>query len=105
VRERRKLAVVGIVIVALALSRRGEVVGEPQIAIDGVPYEDDTGEPMEDIVLTALDGTLRSIPRDRRRDLEMVSEAVRRGVRGAVANAWGKKPIVKVLLSVIEGKG
>jgi ribonuclease J len=30
---------------------------------------------------------------------------VRRGVRSAVANAWGKKPIVKVLSSVIEGKG
>jgi ribonuclease J len=105
VRERRKLAAVGIVIVALALSRRGEVVGEPQIAIDGVPYEDDAGEPMEEIVQTALDGTLRSIPRDRRRDLEMVSEAVRRGVRGAVANAWGKKPIVKVMLNVVEGKG
>jgi ribonuclease J len=35
----------------------------------------------------------------------MVGEAVRRSVRGAVANAWGKKPIVKVLLTVIEGKG
>ncbi|WP_295555416.1 ribonuclease J [uncultured Hyphomicrobium sp.] len=105
VRERRKLAAVGIVIVALALSRRGEVAAEPQIVIDGVPIEDADGDPMEDIVLTAVDGTLRSIPRDRRRDVEMVGEAVRRGVRGAVANAWGKKPIVKVLVSVIEGKG
>ncbi|MCC7253871.1 ribonuclease J [Hyphomicrobium sp.] len=105
VRERRKLAAVGIVIVALAVSRRGDLAGEPQVVIDGVPYEDDEGEPMEDIVLTAVDGTLRSIPKDRRRDLEVLSEAVRRGVRGAVANAWGKKPIVKVLLSVVEGKG
>ncbi len=105
VRERRKLAVVGIVIVALALSRRGEVAGEPQVVLDGVPYEDEAGEAMQEIALTAVEGTLRSIPRDRRRDLEMVSEAVRRSVRGAVASAWGKKPIVKVLLTVIEGKG
>lgn len=104
VRERRKLAAVGIVVVALTLSRRGEVVSDPQVVIDGVPDEDAEGEPMEDIVLTAVDGTLRSIPKDRRRNPEMVSEAVRRGVRGAVGNAWGKKPIVKVLLSVIEGK-
>jgi len=34
----------------------------------------------------------------------MVVEAVRRSVRSSVANAWGKKPIVKVLASVIEGK-
>src|SRR5690606_31143208 len=67
VRERRKLAMVGMVIVALAFSRRGELASEPQIVIDGVPYEDDEGEPMEDLVLTAVEGTLRSIPKDRRR--------------------------------------
>jgi ribonuclease J len=105
VRERRKLAAVGIVIVALVMSRRGELLADPRIALDGVPVEDDEAEPMDEIVLAAVDGTLRGIPKDRRRDPEMVSEAVRRGVRGAVASAWGKKPIVKVLLSVIEGKG
>jgi ribonuclease J len=60
---------------------------------------------MFDIVLGAVEGTLKSIPPGRRRDLEMVQEAVRRAVRSAVADAWGKKPIAKVLLSVIEGKG
>jgi ribonuclease J len=104
VRERRKLAMVGIVVVALALSRRGELMAEPQIVIDGVPAEDEDGEPMDELVLTTVEGTLKSIPRDRRRDLEMVSEAVRRAVRGGVAAAWGKKPIVKVLVSVIDGK-
>lgn len=105
VRERRKLAAVGIVIVALVMSRRGELLADPQIALDGVPVEDDEREPMDEIVQAAIDGTLRSIPKDRRRDPAMLSEAVRRSVRGAVASAWGKKPIVKVLLSVIEGKG
>jgi ribonuclease J len=105
VRERRKLAVVGVIVVAFAMSRRGELVSEPLIALDGIPMEDADGEPMDEIALTAVEGTLRSIPRERRRDTEMVSEAVRRAVRGAVASAWGKKPIVKVLVSVIEGKG
>lgn len=104
VRERRKLAAVGLVAVALALSRKGELMSDPRVAMDGVPAEDDEGEPMAEIVLSAIEGTLRSIPRERRRDLEMVTEAVRRSVRSAVADAWGKKPIVKVLLSVIEGK-
>ena len=104
VRERRKLAMVGIVVVALVLTRRGELVSDPQVVLDGVPVEDADGDSMEDIALTAVDGTLRSIPRERRRDIEMVTEAVRRGVRGAIAAAWGKKPIVKVLVSVIEGK-
>jgi ribonuclease J len=105
VRERRKLANVGIVVVALALSRRGEVVSEPLVALDGVPMDDDQGEPMIELVLDAVEGTLKSIPRERRRDIEMVTEAIRRAVRGEVAGAWGKKPIVKVMVSVIEGKG
>ncbi len=105
VRERRKLAMAGIIVVALALSRRGELMSDPQIAMDGIPPEDDAGEPMLEIALSAIEGTLRSIPRDRRRDIDMVTEAVRRAVRGGVASAWGKKPIVKVLVSVIEGKG
>jgi ribonuclease J len=55
--------------------------------------------------MSAVEGTLKSIPAARRRDLELVHEAVRRAVRSAVADAWGKKPIAKVLLTVIEGKG
>jgi ribonuclease J len=104
VRERRKLAVVGIVVVAMAFSRRAELVAEPKVVIDGVPAEAADGEPMVEIALAAIEGTLKSIPRDRRRDPEMVAEAVRRAVRSAVADAWGKKPVVKVLLSVVEGK-
>jgi ribonuclease J len=105
VRERRKLEIVGLVAVALTLSRRGELLAEPQIVLDGVPQEDAEGEPMFDIVMSAVEGTLKSIPAGRRRDLEVVQEAVRRAVRAAVADAWGKKPIAKVLLTVIEGKG
>jgi ribonuclease J len=104
VRERRKLAIVGLVAVALAFSRRGELMAEPQIVLDGVPQEDAEGEPMYDIVLGAVEGTLKSIPPARRRDLDVVQEAVRRAVRAAVADVWGKKPIAKVLLTVIEGK-
>ena len=104
VRERRKLANVGIVVVALTLSRKGAVMAEPRVVLDGVPYEDEDGEPMDEIVLSAIEGTLRSIPADRRRDTEMVAEATRRAVRSAVSEAWGKKTVVKVLVSVVEGK-
>ena len=71
----------------------------PEIMLDGVPTADAKGRPMLDIVLGAVDGTIDSIPRDRRRDGEMVREAVRRAVRSAVENAWGKRPIAKVLLT------
>jgi ribonuclease J len=53
---------------------------------------------MLELVRDAVEGTIASIPRDRRRDAELVREAVRRAVRSAVEDAWGKRPIAKVLL-------
>jgi ribonuclease J len=75
------------------------------VALEGIPAADRDGESMYDIVLDAIDGTLRSIPGKRRGDLAMVQEAVQRAVRSAINEAWGKKPVVKVLLSVVETRG
>ena len=63
--------------------------------LDGVPAADADGRHMLDIVLDAVEGTIASIPRKRRKDAEMVREAVRRAVRSAVDEAWGKRPIVQ----------
>jgi len=104
VRERSKLSVVGFVAVALAMTPQGHVLGDIDVAINGVPDEDANGELMEDIILDAVDGTLDSIPRARRKDLDMVRDAVYRSVRAAVDRAWGKRPIVKILINVIEQK-
>jgi len=105
VRERRKLSVVGLVAVALAMTPRGNVLGDVDVALDGVPEEDAEGEFMEDLVLDAVDGTIDSIPAKRRKDIELVRDAVRRAVRSAVDRAWGKRPIVKVLINVVPTKG
>ena len=105
VRARRKLAAVGIVIVSLCLSRRGELLSEPQAVLDGVPAETAKGEAMLDVVLDAVDGTLRSIPGQGRKSAELVAEAVRRAVRAAVNETWGKKPICKVMVNVIDSGG
>jgi ribonuclease J len=102
VRARRKLSIVGVVAVAIALGPRGEVAAEPEVALDGVPGRTADGGAMEEVVLDAVDGTLDSLPPQRRRDPELVREAVRRAVRSAVDQAWGKKPIVKVLVCQLE---
>lgn len=104
VRERRKLANVGVVVVTLVMSRKGEVLAEPLVALDGVPAQDAEGDAMDDIVLDAVEGVIKSIPPARRKDIEMVSEAIRRSVRSAVNDAWGKKPIAKIMINVIEGR-
>jgi ribonuclease J len=104
VQERRRLSFVGLVAIAIALNRRGDALGEPDVAIDGIPTETAAGKSMEVLVLDAVDGTLASIPQPKRRDRTLVRDAVKRAVRAAVEQAWGKKPIVKVLITVIDAK-
>lgn len=104
VQERRKLAFVGIVVAAFTMSPRGDVLSKPQIVLDGVPSETKTGEPMSGVVLAAIEGTIRGMPPQRRKETETLREAVRRAIRGAVGDAWGKKPICKVLIGVMDGK-
>ena len=104
VRERRKLSFVGIVIVALVLSRRGELLAEPAVVLDGIPSQTAGGRAMADVVLDAVDGAIDSMPAPRRRDAEVVRDAVRRAVRAAVDGHWGKKPIAKVMVSVVDAR-
>jgi ribonuclease J len=98
VRERRSLAFAGLVVVALGQTGRGEFAADGEVVLDGVPAADAEGRSMTEIARTAVDGTLASIPRGRQKDVEMVREAVRRSVRSAIGDAWGKRPIVKVLV-------
>ncbi len=102
VRERRMLSTVGVVAVSIVLSRKGELVCEPEAAIDGVPDETTDEHDMLDVILDAVEGTIASIPPAKRQDPERVREAVRRSVRAAVGDEWGKRPIAKVLVHVVD---
>ena len=101
VRERRKLSFAGSVAVSLVLSDKGVLLAEPEIALTGLPAADNQGTPFAEIAREAVIGTIESIPRPKRKDEALVSEAVRRSVRAAVNQAWGKKPVCSVLLTVL----
>lgn len=105
VRERRKLSFVGVAVVALAIGTKGQLVAEPEVLLDGIPETDAEGVDMLDVAHDAIDGTLRSIPDKRRKDFEMLEEAVRKAVRAAIEQAWGKRPIVKVVVSRVDARG
>jgi ribonuclease J len=101
VRERRKLSFAGSVFVALVLSEKGALMAEPEVALTGLPTTDMNGIPLADIARDTAVGTIESIPRPRRKDPALVREAVRRAVRAAINQAWGKKPVCSVLLTVL----
>ena len=101
VRDRRKLSYVGVVVVSAVISRNGEVAADPQVEIDGIPVETADGRDMAEEVLVAVEGALDSIPKGKRRDAALVRDALQRAARAAVNEAWGKRPICKVLVSVV----
>jgi ribonuclease J len=96
VADRRRLSFAGIVSVALALTEAGELAADPEIDMVGIPEHGRDGEAMAELVHEAALQTFESLPRARRRDPDSVAEAVRRGVRSAVAEQWGKKPMCHV---------
>ncbi|MCG6115303.1 MAG: ribonuclease J [Mesorhizobium sp.] len=98
VRDRRRLAFAGHVAVNVVLDDQYQIDGDPDLVAIGLPKVDDRGKNIEDLLLDAAIGAIESIPRVRRKDLDLVSEAVRRAVRGATNEAWGKKPIVTVFV-------
>jgi ribonuclease J len=99
--ERRRLSFSGHVGVALVLSARGELESDPEVMLSGLPLRDAAGRPFEEAVHSTILGTLDSLPRARRRDPEVVREAVRRAVRAGVAELWGKKPVCSVFVAVL----
>jgi len=97
-RTRQKLAVCGIVTIALAITPKGDLAGVPDVLMAGMPARTRNGEAIDRIVDDALFQTFDHLPRPKRRDADIVSIAIEKAVRAAVAAAWGKRPLVHVLV-------
>jgi ribonuclease J len=96
VADRRRLSFSGIVVVALALGDRGELLADPQVDLMGIPETNADRQSMLEIAYDAAVSTFENLPKGRRRDPQAVEESVKRGVRAAIAGNWGKKPICLV---------
>jgi ribonuclease J len=96
VADRRRLGFAGIVSLAIALSDRGELVGDPALTLTGIPATDGQGRSTAEVVYDAAMEAFKTLPRARRRDPEAVAEAIRRAIRATLSAAWNKKPICHV---------
>ena len=99
--ERRKLSFAGHVAVSVLLDAKYDFYDDPEIVTTGLPQFDEEGEELDDSLFDAAMGAIESIPRAKRKDLSMVQEAVRRAVRAAANQIWGKKPVVTVFLTKV----
>ncbi len=96
VAARRRLSFAGVVTVALALNDKGVLAADPDIELIGLPETDAGGASMTEIARDAAELAFDALPKPRRRDPDVVADAVRRGVRSAIAERWKKKPICYV---------
>ena len=100
--ERRKLSYVGQVSVAILLDKHRDLSGLPEVISYGLPETDSDGDPIDDIILNTIEMTIDSIPRAKRKDEDVVREAVRRSIRAEIYKIWGKKPVCTVFLHQLK---
>jgi ribonuclease J len=98
IKARQRLAFAGIVTIALAIDRKGEMAGVPDVVLTGLPEKTSSGVVLDEIVDAALFQTFESLPRPKRRDANVVSVAIEKAVRAAVGVVWNKRPAVHVLV-------
>ena len=96
--QRRRLSFSGVVSIAIALTPKGEIAGDPDVMIAGLPERTRDGAGFDEIIDAAIFETFESLPKGKRRDADFLSNAIERGVRASVNAVWGKKPQVHALV-------
>jgi ribonuclease J len=89
-KDRRAMGFAGLLVIALVVDHKGRIAAPPVVLGEGMP------DPVEEAVLKAVEETL---DKNKRSDPDELAENVRRAARRAAQEAWGKKPITRVLVT------
>jgi ribonuclease J len=99
IRDRMKLALNGIVIVALIVDEEDEILEDAWVALRGLPERGDTGGDIAQMIEEELARTLPRLNQKTIDDDDKLEEAVRRVAREVCVSEIGKRPEVTVLVS------
>lgn len=97
-KDRRRLATDGLIVVALAFNKDGRPVGKPELLLRGVPVEDNDGEVIAAHLQRAVQNLISNMPKPRLNDDREVEAAVRRAIRGELSPRWGKRGDIEVMI-------
>jgi ribonuclease J len=92
-KQRRKLSHVGIIFAQVLVDDHFQLAEDIEVLLDGVPLG------LEEELAIAAEKAFESMPKGRRKDDNLVEDVVRNGIRRAADMAWGKKPVVKVVVA------
>jgi ribonuclease J len=91
--ERRRLALAGLISVAVTLDQDGRLRGDAEIDLQGIPVEEDRDAFLAEAGRAAADAAAKNGGKE-----EKLKEAVRLAVRRCATEWTGKKPVVSVLV-------
>jgi ribonuclease J len=91
--QRRKIAANGVISVAVGLDAQGRLRGEAQVALEGIPVEED-----RDAFLEEARGAAAQAVRKGAQGEDKLREDIRLAVRRCATDWTGKKPVVNVLI-------
>ena len=92
-KQRRKLSFAGIMIAQVLVDDHHELAEDVMVILYGVPHG------LNDEMEEAAEKAFESMPKSRRKDDNVIEETVRTALRRAADTLWGKKPVVKVLVT------
>ncbi|WP_224814064.1 ribonuclease J [Hasllibacter sp. MH4015] len=99
IRERMKMALNGMVVVALIIDESDEVLEDAWVALKGLPETGSSGAPLQELIEDDLASLLPRLDAKVVEDDEKLEEAVKRVARKVCAQEIGKKPEVTLLVS------
>jgi ribonuclease J len=98
-KERRHMAGNGLLVVAVAIDRKGKLASDIEVRSLGLPGDDDT--PLEDLldrVAAAAEDALKRLGAEDRDDDERVEQAVGRALKKLSQRLWSRRPVVETLV-------
>lgn len=93
INERRRIALNGVISVAVAVDAGGTLAADPEIRLQGIPVEEDRDAFISETEAAIEGAVLSGAPND-----DKLREALRLAVRRCATQWTGKKPIVEIML-------
>jgi mRNA degradation ribonuclease J1/J2 len=100
VSDRRELSRVGFVLVAIALTKAGELVAQPSFEFTGIPATTFEGLPIDDLVQSAIDNIFQEVGMDWK-GIGALERLIRERVSDVIFSVWSKTPRCHVQVIVL----
>ncbi|MCL5775486.1 ribonuclease J [Limibaculum sp. FT325] len=103
IRERLKMARLGLVIVSVVTDEEGELIADPEVRCLGAPKDGPNwSAPLAEMIADEVDAALEGAPRKARKTDAGIEDIALRAVRKVTNRHWGKKPVVSVIVHRLE---